>query len=157
MSSILPGLVWYKQEPLWRGPFQLCQPEKRNNCRRWKRFFVPRINLFTWLWRYWYISSCILCLIYQRSAKSKQPVSRVPILAKFSNDFWLNCLTFSPFQSLTAFFLNDSRQKKCWMRLTMIKKPDKAAHQQTWGHLFIYQFRWVAFQLGQPKGCAFEK
>ena len=78
--------------------------EKRNNCRRWKRFFVPRINLFTWLWRYWYISSCILCLIYQRSAKSKQPVSRVPILAKFSNDFWLNYLTFSPFQSLTAFF-----------------------------------------------------
>ena len=87
--------------------------KKRNNCRRWKRFFVPRINLFTWLWRYWYISSCILCLIYQRSAKSKQPVSRVPILAKFSNDFWLNYLTFSPFQSLTAFFLNDSRQKKC--------------------------------------------
>ena len=53
----------------------------------------------------------ILCLIYQRSAKTQQPVSRVPILAKFSKDFWLNYLTFSRFYYFTA-FLDDSRQKK---------------------------------------------
>ena len=45
--------------------------EKRNNCRRWKRFFVPLINFFfTWLCRYGYFLFCILCLTYQRSAKS---------------------------------------------------------------------------------------
>ena len=45
--------------------------EKRNNCRRWKRFFVQLIKKkFTWLCRYGYFLFCILCLTYQRSAKS---------------------------------------------------------------------------------------
>lgn len=71
MSWFSPDLVWYKQEPLWRGPFQLCRPGKEEQLSKIKKIFCPIDQFFfTLLCRYGYFLFCILCLTYQRSAKS---------------------------------------------------------------------------------------
>ena len=157
MSWIPPDLVWYKQEPLWRGPFQLCQPGKEEQLSKMEKIFCPKDKSF-----HMALAILVHFVLYSMFNTSEAPnPNSQSLVFQFWRNFqmifgWITWL-FHLFNLLQLFFLNDSRQKKCWMRLTMIKKPDKAAHQQTWGHLFIYQFRWVAFQLGQPKGCAFEK
>ena len=73
--------------------------------RTWKRFFTrtkKRIFSHGSVDGILVLLSLILCQIYQRSAKSQQPVSRVPILVKFSNDFseLLDFFTFSITYSL---------------------------------------------------------
>ena len=157
MLSILPGLVWYKQEPLWRGPFQLCQPKKEEQLSKMENIFCPKDKSF-----HMALAILVHFVLYSMfNIPAKRQIQTASLSCSNSGEifkwFLAELLDFFTFSISYSFFFNDSRQKKCWMRLTMIKKPDKAAHQQTWGHLFIYQFRWVAFQLGQPKGCAFEK
>ena len=92
MSWILPGLVLYKQEPLWRGPFQLCPPEKGEQLSKMERTFCLKDKTFS------HGSADIgtFCFVFyvQYTSEAPNPNSQ-SLVSQFWSNFQMICSWFT--------------------------------------------------------------